>query len=395
MTKWGCKPKVKGESRGGCPIWVAGILRDGTELKRQPIGTRNRQEAEDLMRDMQAGIQAPKAAVTLRHAADLYLTSKSKLSVDRKRKLKLLVNRIVDFAAKHGKSTVIEVDLDLLVQLVASWTDANTTQRRNRENLKSFFRYCVKAKYIIDNPADDLDTIPDTTPQTDVFTDEEMESIITALPKFGASYKRDGESIGMQTNAFALVMRFTGLSIGDVVSLPKADVKGNQIITNRNKTGKEVYVKVPQFVIDALNAAPHDSEKYYFWSGQGLIHTRTSKWGERLQRLFVLAGVRLADGKWRSKQLSGKKQPTGIRVISMADPRWFRHTFAVELLKSGLVTMAQLAEILGNTEAVCIKHYSRWDVRRQDGIDKTIEALWEKNPTYKMLNKVELSGSAS
>lgn len=54
-------------------------------------------------------------------------------------------------------------------------------------------------------------------------------------------------------------MGCTGLSIGEVAGLPRSHVIGNRVMTNRDKTGKEVYVKVSAFVIDALNNAPHDS----------------------------------------------------------------------------------------------------------------------------------------
>jgi len=81
--------------------------------------------------------------------------------------------------------------------------------------------------------------------------------------------------------ALVLIMRYTSLSIGDAAGLPKSHVTGDRIITNRDKTGKEVYVGVPNVVIDALNAAPHDGAKYFFWSGNGLIHTRASTWNSR------------------------------------------------------------------------------------------------------------------
>jgi hypothetical protein len=139
-------------------------------------------------------------------------------------------------------------------------------------------------------------------------------------------------------------------------------------------------------VIDALNLAPHDSNEYFFWSGQGLIHTRTSKWGARLQKLFVLAGVRLTDADWTSKEKQGKKERTGRRIISQADPRWFRHTLARDLLENELVTMTELAEILGNTEEICRKHYSKWDKRRQDKIDEKLNSFWRVDPVYDQLN---------
>jgi hypothetical protein len=67
-----------------------------------------------------------------------------------------------------------------------------------------------------------------------------------------------------QTRAFILVMRYTGMSIRDTAKLEKADVDGFRIRTYRKKTGEDVFTVVPPFVIDALNAAPHDSEQYFF-----------------------------------------------------------------------------------------------------------------------------------
>jgi len=52
------------------------------------------------------------------------------------------------------------------------------------------------------------------------------------------------------------------------------------------------------------------------------------------------------------------------------------HTLARDLLENDIVTMTELAEILGNTEAVCRKHYSKWDRRRQAKIDEKLEKFW-------------------
>ena len=219
-----------------------------------------------------------------------------------------------------------------------------------------------------DNPAAGLDPITVTTAQTDVFENDEIRRILFAAQKFPDAFGRTDQAIARQVYAFVLVMRYTGLSIGDAAGLPKSHVTGDRIITNRDKTGKEVYVRVPKFVIDALNAAPHDGAKYFFCSGNGLIHTRASKWNSRLRKLFVLAGVRVESDEWDKKSLrseSPRIQRGEKRMVSQADPRWFRHTLARDLLENDIVTMTELAEILGNTEAVCRKHYSKWDRRRQ------------------------------
>ena len=65
----------------------------------------------------------------------------------------------------RGKSTVPEVTFSDLVAFRAAWTDASTTQRRNQEVLKAFFRFCVKSDFITKNPAADLDPIPEGPPE--------------------------------------------------------------------------------------------------------------------------------------------------------------------------------------------------------------------------------------
>ncbi len=283
------------------------------------------------------------------------------------------------------------LDLPFLTEYVSTWTGKAGTQKRHQENLRGFFRLCLQAKWITDNPAADLESIQDTRPQTDVFTHAELKAVLDALPRFPDEYGRCGGPIGLQTRAFVLVMRYTGLSIGDVAGLPKAHVTGTQVMTNRDKTGKEVYVRVSQLVIQALNDAPHDSEAYFFWTGNGKIHTRTSKWGERLQRLFVLAEVRLVEAEWTKKSTRSKKAQelarTGKRIMSDADPRWFRHTLARDLLENEICTMTELAEILGNTEEVCRLHYSKWDNRRQARIDEKLSKFWDVDPLHASLSE--------
>jgi len=157
------------------------------------------------------------------------------------------------------------------------------------------------------------------------------------------------------------------MAIGDITKLEKTAVQGRRIRTYRKKTGEEVFASVPRFVVDALNVAPHDSQRYFFWSGEGLIHTRTSKWGDRLRKLFKLANV---DGT----------------------PYRFRHTLARDLLENG-ASMAEVAELLGNSVQVCEKYYSKWDKRRQDRLERNLNRLRENDPITGMLESLSSGGS--
>ncbi len=409
-------PKRKNGSFLQCPVYVAGSLRNGTPIKKQSLNTRSIPLPEEIAAwelghpigqpvDPNVAPGAPQphaiAKTLLTEASEIYLLKKNKRSLDRQRKLRLMLKRLIDYCAAHGILYVQDITLPFLVRYVATWTSSNGTQKTDQENLRGFFRFCVDSDWISKSPAKGLETIADGNDQTEVFTHEELLSIFESVSKLAEQY---GEAIALQIEAFALVMRYTGLSIGDVAGLPKTHVVGDRIKVNvidqeggtrhsisteRAKTGKEVYVTVPAFVIRKLNAAPHDSEKYYFWSGNGLIHTRTSKWGERLQRLFVTATVRLVETEWTNKSTRSAKAKelslTTKRIISEADPRWFRHTLARDLLNEGIVTMEELAEILGNSLAVCVHHYSKWDTRRQNKIDSKMKEFWATDPLMQKL----------
>jgi site-specific recombinase XerD len=385
-------------------VWITGRLRDGTPVGKRSLNTRSLPLPEEIAAwelghpigqfPNAAGMPgAPQRKATLEtpieDAGRLYILSKAKKSPDRQRKLKLMTTRLAEFARRKGKSSVQHLDLPFLTEYVATWQGKAGTQKRDQENLRGFLRFCVKAKWITDNAASDLEAIHDNRPQTDVFTHAELKAIMEALTRLPDEYGRCGSPIALQTKAFVLVMRYTGLSIGDVAGLPKSHVKGTQIMTNRDKTGKEVYIRVPQFVIDALNDARHDGTDYFFWTGSGRIHTRTSKWGERLQRLFVIAGIRLGEADWTKKSTRSKVAKehalSNKRMISYAEPRWFRHTLARDLLEHEICTMTELAEILGNTEEVCRRHYSKWDNRRQARIDEKLGKFWNVDPLFESL----------
>ncbi len=105
-----------------------------------------------------------------------------------------------------------------------------------------------------------LDPIAGGRPKTEPFTRDEMNCIFSATGLLTDEYGRCGQPIADQTRAFIMVMRNTGLSIGDTSKLREVDVDGCRIRTYRKKTGEDVFARVPPFVIDTLNAAPHDGD---------------------------------------------------------------------------------------------------------------------------------------
>jgi len=320
-----------------------------------------------------------KPRVGLEDAISSFLAFKARKSPDVQRKARLILGRLRAFMERRKKFAVADVTFNDLAEFRAEWTEALTTQRRNQESMKGFFRFCVRADFIAKSPAADLDAIPEGRPKTEPFTREEIDRIFAAVNSLPDEYGRQGQPIADQTRAFILVMRYTGLSIGDTAKLEKCDVDGCRIRTYRKKTGEDVFTRVPQFVVDALNAAPHDSDRYYFWTGGGKLHTRTSKWGNRLQRLFAAAGVRIVESEKRKRSGGKLKGETEVMRVSKATPHMFRHTLVRDLLEAG-TPMEEIAELLGNSMKIVEKYYSKWDTRRQARLEKRLEDFWQHDP---------------
>jgi site-specific recombinase XerD len=381
-------------SKPKCPIHFQGI--DGTGKRHKPqslkdpasgSGVRDWNRAVEITREMELPTppqQTQKPQASLDAASAAFVAFKAKRSLDVQRKIRLVLGRLKAFLESRKKTTVAEVTFSDLIDFRAAWSDAKSTQRRNQELLKAFFRFCVKAKLIAENPATDLDALPEDRPKTDPFTREEIDRIFAATSILPDAYGRQGQPIADQTRAFVMVMRYTGLSIGDVAKLEKADVLGCRIRTYRKKTGEDVFAKVPPFVIEALNSAPHDSERFYFWTGQGKLHTRASKWGDRLQRLFVAAGVQILETEKRRRSGGKLKSQTETVKVSKAHPHQFRHTLARDLLEGG-TPMEEIAELLGNSMETVERYYSKWDTRRQARLEKRLEAFWADDPMTKTL----------
>jgi integrase len=359
-----CPGKVK------CPIHLYGVGPDGRRV-RESLNTRNWTAASEMLLKREAGVPAEVKKVTVAEAIESFKQFKNGQGPDTKRKTQLVTDRLQSFLENRSIAYIADVKLADIAAFRASWADkADTTRRRDQEVVKSLFKFCFNSDFMHKNPVIHLDPIRVTRAKTAPFTREQQMAIFQALESFPDEYGRTGTAVAAQTKAFVYVLFETGMAIGDVAKLEKSHVQGHRILTNRKKTGEDVFGSLSPHVLAALNNCPHDSEKYFFWSGEGKIHTRTSKWGNRLRKLFKLAG------------------------IEKGTPYMFRHSFARDFLEGG-GSMAELAELLGNSPAICEKHYSKWDVRRQARLEQNLATMRANNPITKMLAAMESNGTTS
>ncbi len=132
------------------------------------------------------------------------------------------------------------------------------------------------------------------------------------------------------------------MRIGDAVQCGSDRLKENKLFLYTQKTGVPVQCVLPDFVVRDIEAAPKNSKRFYFWSGESKLHTAVGVWQQSLQTLFSLAGV------------------------SGGHAHRFRDTFAVELLLAG-VPLERVSVLLGHQSIrVTERHYAPWTRSRQE-----------------------------
>ena len=176
---------------------------------------------------------------------------------------------------------------------------------------------------------------------------EKLEFILTK----GGKYKPRENA--RRIWAFVLLLRNSGLRIGDAVTLERSRITGDKLFLYTAKTGTPVYVPLPAFVLTALEAVPKISERHFFWSGESKRDSATGDWQRALKGVFTEA--KIPDGHAHR----------------------FRDTFAVGLLQAG-VPMDRVSVLLGHSSIkVTEKHYSPWVRARQEQLEADVRRTWD------------------
>ena len=354
----GCKHRAKGRRHRHCqcPIWVDGFL-SGQEI-RESLKVRDWQRAQEKIREWEIEDRRTKrqqSRITIKDAHKKFITDAEarKLNQATLYKYRLLFRHLDSFSETYKVEFLDQLDLDTLATFRASWTEGPRTSLKKLERLRAFMRFAEQRKWIDSNPAIDLKGPKVPNKPTLPFTPEEMISILTALGPYG---KSAGLRNAQRLKAFVLLLRYSGLRIGDAVQLNVNRLHLNKLLLHTEKTGVQVYCVLPDMVAKALDAAPRSSEQYFFWTGKSTVHSSKGKWQRRLQRLFHLAKVQGGHA------------------------HRFRDTFAVELLQSG-VPLDRVSVLLGHSSIrITERHYAPWTRSRQEQIENDLKAAWKIDP---------------
>lgn len=252
--------------------------------------------------------------------------------------------------------TILDMD-----RFYASWHDGVRAKAKKLDRLKSFIKFCLKREWISKDIAEDLDA-PEgssvTVPKAP-FTDEELSRIYAACDAIGVDGCRSNRRnwTGEDAKDFIFLSIYTGLRISDVATFDITKrLNGNNVFLRMHKTRKPLYTWIPDWLAARLRARQRTHGALIFRCGVTLnMKQLTDIWrNKRLHKVFELAGP-------------FEEKPT---------PHRFRHTFVRILLEKG-VSVADVAELIGDTEEIVRKHYSRWIASRQDRLTRILQEAFE------------------
>jgi integrase len=341
--------------RRPCSIWVSGTKPDGTYV-RESLKTRDWEHAKKVLRIWEEQGQKPKTPSGLVRVEDFKKKFIDNMKTEGKgnetvRKYEQLFKPLIEFALDKGIRFVSEFDLPLLEEFRSGWPDGDLSKQKKQERLRTVFKYARSHRMIELNPALELGKIVVKPKQVVPFTDDEMKAIESAAKARIEDEKRSKEERERSKQAYALIllMRYSGLRIGDATMLRLDKLDGNRLSLRTQKANKDISVLLPPPVVDALNALKPTTETHYFWNGASTLKSLTN-----LYRDFYLAPV------FKAAKLTGNPHP-----------HQFRHLFATKLLSSG-TSVENVAALLGNTPKIVWKHYAAWVKERQEALDQAV-----------------------
>jgi len=337
----GCKSTTRDEKKCQCPVWVQGTAH-GVSI-RKSLSVRSWEAGQKLIRDIEVGTQV--STETVKSAGEKFLAdcAARQLGPAQMGKYKLLVEELTE---RFGDQRVGSLTVDDLRAYRESWTLSPITSSKKLERLRTFFKFCNESGWASGNPAKVIKAPKVKQKPTLPFSDTEVEKLLTAV----AEYPDRPHGRREQVRAFLLVLRYSGLRIGDVIKMRRADFSDGKILLYTQKTGQPVWLPLPSHVTNALSELPGSA--YFFWSGNGKLKSAVADWQRSLAKLCKLAGIG-------------------------GHAHRFRDTFAVGLLSAG-VTLEDVSVLLGHSSIrITEKHYAPWVKSRQNSLEAAVSKAWK------------------
>ncbi len=313
------------------------------------------------------GVNTNARGVTVAEATESFIANRLNRGIESPTlaKYQTFIKQLRAYCNSRGYVWLSQLGVLDMDPFYASWKDGKRSRAKKLERLKGFVKFCLKRKWFTENIAEDLEAPEGSSMPANKtpFTDAELNRIYAVCdalegPTAPGPGHRDWS--GDDVRDFILLSIYTGLRISDVATFDISQrLKGNDVFLRMHKTKKELYTWIPDWLVERLRARERDHGRLIFRCGASReMRTMAELWRVKLAKVFRLAGP-------------FDEKPT---------PHRFRHTFVRILLENG-VPIADVAELIGDTEEIVRRHYARWVPERQARLTRILqEALGPKKP---------------
>jgi integrase/recombinase XerD len=174
-----------------------------------------------------------------------------------------------------------QLGVDEMREFCAGWHDSPSYATKNLERLRAFFRFCQQDDWIAKNPARAVKSPKVHGNPTLPFSKEEMQRILEACDRYPGRQEC--------LRAFVLIMRHSGLRIGDPLALDESRLNGNKLQLYTAKMGTPVYVPLPPIAMKSLAVLNTNDNGRFFSTGNAKPQTARANLSRYLETLFDLA----------------------------------------------------------------------------------------------------------
>ena len=368
----------RGWKRCACLIHASGTI--AGKFKRRSTGEREWEKAFAVAANWHAAgswttafpqpyLETPNtnpARTTVNEATAAYLANRKsrEIASSTLAKYKTLTNQLETYCARQGYLYIDQLGVTDMDRFYQSWNDGKKGKAKKLERLKGFVTFCMKRDMLPEDIAEDLEPPANASalnPKAP-FEDDELERIYAACDKIGPP-TQPGPGFrtwcGEDVRDFINLSIYTGLRISDVATFDTSKrLKGNDVFLRMHKTREPLYTWIPDWLVDRLRA-------------------REKTHGSRIFMCGVTGNAKQLCDIWRNKRLKAVFKLAGP-FEEKATPHRFRHTFARILLEKG-VPVADVAELLGDTEAIVRRYYAKWIKGRQVRLSRILQEAFEDN----------------
>jgi integrase/recombinase XerC len=307
-----------------------------------------------------------------------YLRYERNASPDTIREYRRDIQQFEEFLTPPGEKTLplVEVDHRIVREYVSSMYDRRLEKAsiaRRLASLRTFFKFCVREKFTMQNPARLVATpkLPKRVPR--VLTAEELNGFLDSIGSSGAAQKprrarhatarsqEEAKLILKRDRAILELLYASGLRVSEVVGLDLGDIdRRGQMLRVLGKGRKQ---RVVPFGAKAQAAL----EAYWPVRDEILAHPRL-KTKPAPEAVFLNhLGGRLTD---RSVHALVRKYARLANVNWDLHPHSLRHAFATHLLADG-ADLRAIQELLGHVSLSTTQRYTQASVKHlMDVYDK-------------------------